>query len=477
MSEKIHPDEVARCPDFAEKFESVPQSRHQEGEAHARLGPSNKRWPKCAGSVREEAQYEDIAGEAAIDGTGSHLLLEMCLQNNVDAAVYDQQIIGANHPDNMNGWLVAPDRIKRVQMALDYITRRVAEMTEMWSHCNVTVESESRSNPGEAFGRDDWWGTCDITIIARHKMTGAVYFIEVADYKDGRMYVSEKDNTQNISYLFGRMRPYITEPDGSFTSARVDDCRMTIIQPKTNPVVRYQCSTRPDDGISVDSVILAAAEMAVAAHATDDPLAKLIPGGHCQWCKANPKRGGHCTAQSDQSLKVVETMSNTEIATGDQNLFEHISKAMADPKSLTEVQLSELADAEAGIQAVFDKVKKEIETRIDQGITVPGYAKLPSNGSNQWNEDDETIAKKLRSRKLKNSDIYPPKLISPAQVMKLDKLNDSQKERIKKELISYIGGKLILKKVAHKVVDEENNAVELMFADVPKTETDEVSFF
>ena len=46
--------------------------------AHARLGPSNPRWTKCPGSVREEMFYIDIPGEAAIDGTGSHLLLEMC---------------------------------------------------------------------------------------------------------------------------------------------------------------------------------------------------------------------------------------------------------------------------------------------------------------------------------------------------------------------------------------------------------------
>ena len=154
---------------------------------HARLGPSNKRWPKCAGSVREEERYPDIAGEAAIDGTGSHLLLELCLQNNVAACQYDQQIIDVNHEDNPNGWMVDPARIERVQMALDYIQRRVAELKDMFQGCNVLVESESKSDPGGAFGRDDWWGTCDITITARHPMDPSeIYFIEVADYKDGR---------------------------------------------------------------------------------------------------------------------------------------------------------------------------------------------------------------------------------------------------------------------------------------------------
>ena len=55
---------------------------------HARLAPSNHRWPHCAGSVREEERYPDIAGEAAIDGTGSHLLLEYSLMHNVPASAY-----------------------------------------------------------------------------------------------------------------------------------------------------------------------------------------------------------------------------------------------------------------------------------------------------------------------------------------------------------------------------------------------------
>lgn len=451
---------------------------------HARLGPSNKRWPHCAGSVREEERYPDIAGEAAIDGTGSHLLLELCLQNNVQAVQYDQQIIGVNHKDNMNGWMVAPDRIERVQMALDYITRRVNELKEMFPGCNVLVESESKSDPGGAFGRDDWWGTCDITITARHAMDPSeVYFIETADYKDGRGYVSEKNNTQNDSYLFGKLRPHVCSgPDlvRPFVNKNIG-VRMTIIQPKTNPVVRYVCSTRPEDNVSVETVIETADKLSDAAYATDDPNAPLVPGKHCQWCKASPKRGGHCTAESNQSLQVVESMSNTEMATGDQSLFEVFSQVMADPKSLTEDQLSELADAEPGIQAVFDKVKTEIKDRIDQGITVPGYAMVPGKGSNVWNEDEETIVKKLKARRLKNVDIFPPKLISPAQVLKLDLLSDDQKKRIEKDLITFKGGKLALKKVARDHVDEklvtQEESAKLMFADVPKPETEEVSFF
>jgi len=467
---------------------------------HARLGPSNARWPNCPGSVREEERYSDISGEAAIDGTGSHLLLEMCLENNVPAMQYDQQIIGVNHPDNMNGWLVDPARAGRVQMALDYITRRVEELKAAYTDCQVTVESEGKSDPGGAFGRKDWWGTVDISIIARHKMTGEVLFLEIADYKDGRGYVSEKNNTQLISYLFGKMRHYIASGSDlvrPFNHGKINECRVTIIQPKTNPVVRYQCTTRVEDEFTVTGVIEAAEILAQSAQLTDNNNAPLIPGKHCQWCKANPKRGGHCTAETEKSLQVVENMSNKSplnLSTSDMSLFDYFSEVIADPKSLTEEQLTQMADAEDGIMAVFTKVKAEIQERIEQGVSVPGYAMEPGRGANVYASDEVSIVKKLKACRLKNADIYPPKLISPAQLMKLEQLTDKQKERLQKEIISFKAGKLTLKKVAydhkaikevaydHKAIKEvaqsgtddvQSKSAELMFAEVPKQPAEE----
>ena len=439
---------------------------------HARLGPSNHRWPHCPGSIREEANYPDIPGEAAIDGTGSHLLLEMCLDNNVPAIQYDQQIIGVNHPDHPTGWLVAPDRIERVQMCLDYITRRVTELKEQFPGSSVIIEAESESDPGGMFGRDDWKGTCDITLICSDADT--VYFVETIDYKDGRGWVHAKDNTQLLSYMAGKLRPFVASgPDlcRPFNPTKVKHCRMTIVQPKTNPVIRYQCSTRPEDGCSPSYVIDKAVELSDAARKTDDPDAPTVSGKHCQWCKANPKRGGHCVTATEKSIQVVTKM-NEVIPTQDLGalpMFEQVSKVIADPKSLTSEQLSELLSAQEPLMAAFDACKAEIQSRIEAGEQVNGYAMQPGNSSRKWNEDEETIVKKLKGRKLKLDDIYPKKLISVAQLMKCDKLTDAQKQKIEKELVSEIAGKLTLKKVAHNVGQSSTSdvsSVEMMFGDV-----------
>ena len=62
--------------------------------SHARLSPSAAhRWSKCPGSVQEEAKYPDVSGDAAVDGTGSHLLLELCILNDKKAVDFEGQII------------------------------------------------------------------------------------------------------------------------------------------------------------------------------------------------------------------------------------------------------------------------------------------------------------------------------------------------------------------------------------------------
>ena len=458
---------------------------------HARLGPSNARWPHCPGSVREEANYTDVAGAAAIDGTGSHLLLEMCLENNVAAIQYDQQIIGANHHDNPGGWLVDIGRCQRVQMCLDYVQRRVKELKAQFPDSEVTVEAESKADPGGYYLRKDWWGTVDITIRCGGELLGEdgkcfkqVHFLEVIDYKDGRGWVGARDNTQLLSYLGGKMRPFIgsgPELVRPFHTDRVSNCRMTIVQPKTNPVVRYQCSTDTDEWMCAEYVMKEVDRLSDAANATDDPEAPCFSGKHCQWCKANPKRGGHCVTATEKSIKVVTDMSNTSLATLDASapMFEQITKVIADPKSLTSDQLGEMLSAEPAMMAAFDACRAEIKARIDAGEHVNGYAMRPGKKSRKWNEPEDVIVKKLKARKLKLVDIYPPKLISPAQVLKLTQLTDAQKKKIEADLISDMPGKDSLQKVEHNVVQSsttELDSVQMMFGDVADV-TPEISFF
>lgn len=451
--------------------------------AHARLSPSSAaRWSKCPGSVREAAKYPNISGAAAIDGTGSHLLLELCLQNNVRAEDYDMQIIGVNHHDMPGGWMVDVERVRRVQMCLDYVTRRVGELTAQFPGTTITVEAEGKSDPGGMFGRDDWHGTADVTILVRDPHLGTCLFVEIIDYKDGRGWVDVRSNEQLTSYLGGRLRPYVgSGPDKvrPFNVLAVaGGCRNTVVQPKTKTPVRYEDLTV---SIAFDALI----EMATAARATDDPNAPLVADdkggkGYCTWC---PHKN-NCNAQAEKGLATVESMNTEVINTGDHSLFEYIGTAVADPTTLTPAQLSELSSARPGLMAAFDKVDKEIVRRIEAGEHVPGKAMLPGNGKNVWNKEPDEIAKMLKGRRMKKDEIYPTKLISPAQVLKLDSLTKEQKDKIESEHISHVAGALTLKDVAitESVGQSGTTGVKSpasLFDEVPETNgpTEEVSFF
>ena len=423
---------------------------------HARLSPSNKRWPYCPGSIREEANYPNTAGDAAIDGTGSHVLLELCIEQDVQAVHYIQLIIGANDKDKPAGWVVDTERCKRVQICLDYVERRKKELLKSFPGHEVVVEAESRSNPGSYIGRDDWWGTCDITIKVLD--FGEVVFLEVIDYKDGRGYVSEKDNNQLIAYLLGKLN------ENKHPGIPDIGMRMTIVQPKTGTPIRYMCSTNPDHGLNKKSLIIKAAWLRERAEATDNPNAPLISGDHCQWCKHNPKRGGSCASSTKESVEVIEKMTNDiTVLSSDSGLLELMVEAVSNIKSITPENLAKIADIEPGFLAVFDKVKEEIREKIESGVEVPGYAMQPGNASKIWNESDEVIAKKLKAKRFKKDQIYPSKLISPAAALKHPDLTEIQKKKLKDELISEVVGKNTLKKVTYTKPAKDTNT---MFMDV-----------
>lgn len=93
---------------------------------HSALSPSARhRWGACPASVREEAKYPNKpSGPAAVDGTHTHTLLDKCLSNFHDAKNY----MGMTLTDHEGSFVVDAERAERVQFALDYIEKRVAEL-------------------------------------------------------------------------------------------------------------------------------------------------------------------------------------------------------------------------------------------------------------------------------------------------------------------------------------------------------------
>ena len=412
--------------------------------AHARLSPSNHRWVHCSGSLREEAGYPDIPGEAAIDGTGSHLLLEICLRDGVLAKEYVGRVIGEGDEEKPLGWFVDEARSTRVQMCLDYVRNRVTELGERFPNSTITVEEESRSYPGRCVEPKiaEWWGTCDITITAKEK--GLMVYLEVVDYKDGRMYVDANDNSQLWSYLIGKA--YAPRLNTMMA-------RMTIVQPKSSPVVRSS------EEVSTTEIGEKLEVLAAAARATEDANAPVKAGSWCHWCKANPKNGGHCTAPL--MLSIGATDMSTEIVTVPAGGLEAtIEKVLSNVAEAPAELLATILRAEKQFNDVVKQVKEEAERRLNLGQTVPGYYLGNGNAKRAWASDEEAL-KAFKRAKLKQDEYAPRVQLTPAQVEKLVGAA-TYKDKVESAVVTVAGNKTLKAGVA----PAQTKDVGEMFADV-----------
>ena len=429
------------------------------GELHARLGPSNHRWPNCPGSPRVEADYPDTTNEYAVDGTGSHLLLEMCLRTNredVRAEEWLDLTIGEGHVDKVEGWYIKQDRCDRVQVALDYVARRRGEIIF------DLIETEEKSDPGSNFSRDDWWGTVDIHIYGTDRVTGETV-VEVIDFKDGRGYVSEKNNTQLISYAGGKIgQDFPYSEAGAVCVPKVPDynVRMTIIQPKTFPAIRYEDKMASEVWFRIK-------ELAMAAHLTDDPNAPLIAStkatGWCQWCSHK----GACTASTEQAMEGVALMSDT--TEGNNSIIDAIQTGQIAPETMTDDKIAAILDAAPLIKKMIEKVEEEAQRRLESGTLIPRYAMGTGRGSRVWGESEDIVFKKIKGmslsgKRLKKDELYIAKFITPAAACKLDGLSEKQKSVIESMIKSKPGKPKVVSSNTQAPTDAQE-----MFGEAPKT--------
>ncbi len=405
---------------------------------HARLAPSNHRWPNCPGSVREEANYPDNSSAAAIDGTGSHVLLETCLILERRADTFVGELIGVGHEDKMEGWLVDQSRAARVQLALDYINHRIETL-------GAAIHTESQSNPGHWFGRDDWFGTVDVSLVSHDSK-----ILEIIDLKDGFLFVNEKDNPQLIGYGLGKLLPFVMNKQGNYVeSTIVETIRLTIIQPKTenNPIrfVEYTPNQLWQEGL----------KLITAAKNTDQPDAPLIPGSWCRWCKHSE----NCKAKMSEEMKGFEMVQEN-----DSQMLMNID--INSISTMNEADLIKILDARVPLKKIIkivEKAEAEALSRLQTGMEVKGYTIGRGNSSKKWKESEAVTVKKLKGMRFVLKEIYPPKFISPAQALSKEGLTQRQKERLQNQLIEVVPGKPKIVPMKVQVVSAEE-----MFAEVPE---------
>lgn len=354
--------------------------------SHARLSPSAAhRWMKCPAAPRAEAAYpESVSGPAAIDGTHSHTLLEMCINmrmRNADA------FVGDTLTDDDGSFKVDQDRADRVNYALNYIWGRFDELTT--EHVLPEIIAEQKVNPGTYMGRDDCKGTCDVQIKTPD-------YLEIIDYKDGMVPVSAEENPQLILYAVGAIME-----DKRYENL-IFRVQMTIIQPKLALKGMEPISTW-----IVDSQTLGekADDLKLAAQATDDPDAPFVPGDHCKYCRHTACAARANVAMEKSGISFANLVSN-DLPT-------------AEPVSLTDEQIKNIIEAAPMIKQMIETAEAEALRRFEEGKQIDGLKLVHGRGTRSWAYPDDEMEAKLKKMGVPKAAVYVTKLVSPAQATKL----------------------------------------------------------
>ena len=422
---------------------------------HAKLSPSGRyRWKRCPGSVRELEKYPNVSGEAALDGTRTHLVLETCIKTGtIDVKCF----IGSKmRNSDVEEFVIDAERASRVQIALDYIHKRVKELNSNSFHAETKISSMDQ------FGTDDLSGTVDVIIFSGDAQT-----VELIDYKDGINQVNAENNEQLELYALNLLGTLPKDHPVQFV-------RLTIIQPKLKVF-----GTSPIDVWDISVAELTARKNNVDAEveAVNSHDAPLIPGEiQCKYCAHK----GNCQPLIKQSMESLGLGSS----------FEDIAKGAAnqDPETMSDERIREIIEAVPLIEAMIKGVKDEALKRLNNGDKIEGLKLVEGRGSRSWALDDEQIAEKLKKLGVPKDVIFETSVIS---IPKLEKakwektvkgekvqtgLSELQLKTLDKEYIKRSSGSVSVALASDKRPEVVVTKVEDLFSSV-NVDTPKVSDF
>lgn len=402
---------------------------------HARLSPSRAhRYIACPGSIREEEKYPETSSNAAVDGTHTHYILELCIRAGL---VDPLTCVGKFFQNSSGGFECDEARAKRVAVAIDYIKSRDAELVD------AEVIAEERVSPHALLGRDDMSGTCDVQIHAKG-------VLEIVDYKDGMLHVSVKENPQLELYAISVLSMMAVEE-------RPEMVRMTIVQPKL-----AEMGLEPISWVEVETQYLLdrVSYYVQAAAATDDPEASLSPGeDQCRYCRAK----GSCRALSAGVLEMFGVVDPFAVTVDIAQ--ELVNKK---PNDMTGAELCKVIEAAPLMRQMLDSVEEEALKRIKAGQTIPGLKVVNGRGSQVWALAEDQIVEKLKTMGVPMTEIRQSKVISPAQTKKLQWIKRTRGSETKMQLsarqLKVLDNEYITKLAGkHTVVPESDSRDAVVF--------------
>jgi hypothetical protein len=136
-------------------------------------------------------------------------------------------------------------------------------------------------------------------------------------------------------------------------------------------------------------------------------------GSHCRWCRAKPK----CPQLLKKAVDAVQHKPTEMDVT-------HLADAMELAKTM-----------EHWCKEVFAHAKD----LMDEGTHIPGYKLVEGRKTRNW-VDEEEIEKFLRAKKILVREMFPAKIVSPAQAEKVMKKHNKDPKVLADFIISKSSG-------------------------------------
>lgn len=342
-------------------------------KAHATLGASTAaRWMACPGSVRLSAGLPNTSSPFALEGTAAHALAEMALRTGLSPATW----VGAA----LEGVKITDEMADAVAVYTDYCERLKRDSTTYWIEARFSLGVFNPPAP--------MFGTADFVAY-----DAATCTLHVCDLKYGRGVVVEAAGNKQLSY-------YALGAAVMLGAGRdIDVVCATIVQPR---------AAHPDGVIRSDLIrymdlLNFAAELFVAARATLQADAPLVPGAHCRFCPAS----GICPAQMQEAQ---------EIARCDFDALP--ANVPPPPETLPDAVFADMLAKLPLLEDWALAMRAHALSRLNRGEAVPGWKLVAKRPTRKW-ADTQHVRGFMAASGFARCEYLTETVKSPAQIEQL----------------------------------------------------------
>jgi hypothetical protein len=342
-----------------------------EDAEHSPLGPSaSERWLECPGSVLRSVGMPDVSSDYADEGTAAHTLTEWIRNDERPGSQY----IGQEIEVDGKMWKVDKEMADAAQAFVDFVEQLAPDADVKLYEAKVTYDPWVPAG----FGTSD-----DIRIVERERTC------YVSDFKYGKgVKVFAENNPQGMLYAAGvwHMLSHLYA---------IDRFVISIGQPRLDHWDTWETS-------AVDLLRWMADVAQPIGHMALQVGAPIKPG---EWCRFCPVKGT-CPERT---------------AMVHEGLIEAFDTVEAEPEQLSDAAIGAILDKLPLYQSFLRDIEAEAMRRAQAGKPPIGeagpYKLVEGRGSRKWT--DEAEAERELRRKLKVAEIFPKKIITPAQAEKL----------------------------------------------------------